>query len=176
MKHQHAYLSMLTNNIEDAILFVDVDMKILDINPVACRLLGWEIEDILDKPYCFPGDIAPTSHHVLQGQLQHALNEHNQIPFQQALSARDKITNIVEGTIYPLFDHDQILGVIAIFRVSAPEKEAEKLQADFIAMGTRGNGKVLKTIWGSVTAKVAEKAEVPVWAIPSQCMGRPLLC
>ena len=136
MKHQHAYLSMLTNNIEDAILFVDVDMKILDINPVACRLLGWQIEGILDK-VCFPLEDKPSeSHRVLRDQLQRALNEHKQIPFQQALSIQNDLTNIVEGTIYPLFDHDQILGVIAIFRPAAPEKEAERLQADFIAMAS----------------------------------------
>ena len=127
---------MLTNNIEDAILFVDINMKILDINPVACRLLGWNIEDILDNPYFLPEDETPESHRVFQGQLKHALKEHKQIPFQQALSAKDKITNIVEGTIYPLFDRDQILGVIAIFRLSAPEEEAERLQADFIAMAS----------------------------------------
>jgi nucleotide-binding universal stress UspA family protein len=48
--------------------------------------------------------------------------------------------------------------------------EAEKLKPDFIVMGTKGSSDLLDTLFGSNTAKIIEKANCPVLAIPEKAV------
>lgn len=50
-------------------------------------------------------------------------------------------------------------------------KFAKDYEPDLIIMGTKGSGGVIKDLFGSVTEKVVEHAEVPVLAIPETPYG-----
>lgn len=52
--------------------------------------------------------------------------------------------------------------------------EAEKLKSDFIVMGTKGANGLLDTLFGSNTAKIIEKAQCPVLAIPEKAVYKAI--
>ena len=59
-----------------------------------------------------------------------------------------------------------------MLKITKQEEEilnfAVKEEADLIAIGTRGTGGLMRDLFGSVTEKVVENAQIPVLVVPEK--------
>jgi len=139
MNYHQEQLSLLMQNIEDAIWLVNTEMQTLDINPAACRLLGWQASEVIGRCYSaiWPENIGD-GHQMLSKYLEEAITLRSKTTFEQGitLSLADNQIILIEGAACPLLDQGNLLGAAAIFRPISPERSIERLQAEFIAMAS----------------------------------------
>ena len=132
-------LSLLMGYATDAIWTINTDFEILDINPAACYLLGWQETSVIGKNCT---DIWPLTaengHKEIGRYLEQAMALGGAVSFNQGvtLTSQNGRVTLVEGVAYPLFDQGRLIGATAIFGQASPDRNIEQVQADFISLAS----------------------------------------
>lgn len=153
MTYQQEQLSLLMNGIKDAVWLVDTKLQTLDINPIACHLLGWQAKKVVGQNCAtiWPEN-GDSGHRELGRYLEQAMAIRGMASFNQGLTLalENGHVNLVEGAAYPLFNQKRVIGAMAIFREISPERDMERLHADFISMASHNLRTPLMTIQASL--------------------------
>lgn len=153
MTYRQEQLSLLMNSIEDAVWLVNTKLQTLDINPMACHLLGWQAKMVVGQNWAtiWPEN-GNSGHRELGRYLEQAMAIRGMASFTQGvtLTLKNGHINLVEGAAYPLFNQKRVIGAIAIFREISPERDMERLHADFISMASHNLRTPLMTIQASL--------------------------
>lgn len=153
MTYQQEQLSLLMNGIEDAVWLVNTKLETLDINPIACHLLGWQAKKVVGQNCAtiWPEN-GDSGHRKLGRYLEQAMAIRGMASFTQGvtLTLENGHINLVEGAAYPLFNRKRVIGAMAIFREISPERDIESLHADFISMASHNLRTPLMTIQASL--------------------------
>lgn len=138
LKNEKNKSDVILHAIEDGVVFVDAKNTINLMNPAACTISGWGVDEVLGLDH----------HNVLQfidekGQQYPEANN----PFTKVIAtattlrdnnaflrSRDNHQVPVSINVTPLIGTDGVLsGVVAVFRDVSRERTQEKQRADFIS-------------------------------------------
>ena len=137
--HLQTQLALLMNHATDAIWTINTDFEILDVNPAACYLLGWQEANVIGKNCASFWPPAEESGHKEIGKyLEQAMALGSKVSFNQGvtLTSHNGRVTLVEGTAYPLFDQGRLIGATAIFGQASPDRDVEQVQGDFISLAS----------------------------------------
>ena len=159
--HQE-YLTLLMNNTKDAVWLVNTELQALAINPTACRLLGWQSKEVMGQDFAslWPENTS-SGYQELGKYLERAMTLGEAVSFTQGVTVtlENNFTNVIEGVVYPLFNHRRVTGAMTIFRQLSPERDLERLQADFISMASHNLRTPLMAIQASLDYVLEAKAD-----------------
>ena len=132
----------LLSSIGDGIIATDSDRKIILMNKVAEKLLGWEIDEAIGKLY---DDIVLLEDE--KGTFVLPENKPLQRAFTQGttttttttvlyLLSKNKVKFPVAITVSPIILDNKIIGAVEVFRDITKEKEIERSKGEFISIAS----------------------------------------
>lgn len=154
LEKEKARNKAILDSIGEGLIIADYDGRVTFINPRAEEMIGWRIDEIIDKPLF---EILPVEDRY--GNIK-ALEDQ---PIHMALRRKDKV--IASGpifyvrknktkfpvaiTISPIILSEKILGVIEVFRDVSKEFELQKAREEFISFSTHQLRSPVTTIAGN---------------------------
>lgn len=129
--YQEKELAQVTlASIEDAVVTIDLDGRVTLLNPKACELSGWDMDQALNRPLgdviCLRQDLADTHR---PDPVQTALEKGKTIDIgnQTVLLARNQSRKHIEGSASPIFNQAaELQGCVLIFRDVTEKYEANQ--------------------------------------------------
>ena len=126
-------LSAILHSMEDCLISIDIEGKIILINKTAERLTGWTQKEVSRKNFeeffYIIDEHSGGKWKKPSGNLTHGEDGVN-ITFQKILIAKDGTEHIIEGNWSPVFDRkDKIAGNLFIFH---PVKEKEQSRKEIL--------------------------------------------
>ena len=128
-------------SIGDGLVAVDTNKKIVVMNKMAEKLLGWKLHEAIGRVYdevITLEDEKGTYVVPEETPIQKALDTTTTTTTTETsgfyLLSKNKIKFPVAITISPIILNDKIIGVVEVFRDISKEKEIEKLRVDFLTL------------------------------------------
>lgn len=122
LSHEKENLSSILRSMVDGVVTLDVEGKIILMNPPAERILQeWRYEENRHHDSNgLPKRFWDVFQHVIQTEKEHT----------QTVSAQGRFWTIV---VAPLYNQEKIRGTVAVIRDMTEEKRLDKLRKDFVA-------------------------------------------
>jgi len=146
-------LASLLDYVNDAVWLVDTNLRTLDVNMAACRLMGWQREGVLGLSYQELLATAPDCGHTnLLRYLKQSISRAEKVSFLHGITLLPGYERAIriEGEVHPLIGRRQIGGAVIVFRQVSCHTETERLQADFISMASHSLRTPLMSIQASM--------------------------
>lgn len=146
--------------IGDGVVVLGNDQKISLINPAACSMTGWPVDEALGIDVALVFKLADEN-----GQLITPEQE----PFTVSLRSKDKIERsaeltdrqggkkIVSFVISPVIVSGETVGVVGVFRDVSVQRAAEKQRADFISTASHEMRTPVAAIEGYLSLAMNDK-------------------
>ncbi|MBI3795915.1 MAG: CHASE3 domain-containing protein [Deltaproteobacteria bacterium] len=135
LKHQQ---ELILRSVADGIQVLDLQGKVIFVNPAAVRMIGDEAEELIGQsmhetlhhsksdgtPY--PREECPISLTLQDGSLHHVTNE--------VFWRRDGTSFPVEYTSAPIREQGEVAGTVVTFRDISEQRAVERLKDEFISV------------------------------------------
>ncbi len=120
------------NCIGDAVISTDISGKITFLNPVAEKMTGWPMKEVVGRPMTEAIRIvnADTSKVILNLVMKASEQDRNRrLPSDRVLTRRDGTEIYIEDSVAPIHDHaGRVIGSVLVFRdVSGARAMAEQI-------------------------------------------------
>jgi len=120
----------LFNNINDAIVFVDRERKIMRVNEALCRIGGYDKEEIVGhsiKEIALKGMISAKSlPKIMKGLAKRFLGQETS-PYEVVMKKKNGEEVNVEIHAAPLIREDKIVGTVAVLRDVTKRRNLEEI-------------------------------------------------
>ncbi|TSC95255.1 MAG: two-component sensor histidine kinase [Parcubacteria group bacterium Licking1014_1] len=161
----------LLQSIGDGIIATGLDKKIIAMNKMAEKLLGWKTDEAIGKLYDEvvsledeKGTFVPPEEKPLHKAFIHGTTTTTTTTTGLYLFSKNKIKFPVAITISPIILDDKRIGAVEVFRDITKEKEMEKLRTDFLALASHqlrtplsGTKWLIETMQKGITGKIEPK-------------------
>ena len=120
-------LSAILNSMTEGVIAVDIDKKILMMNPKACKLLNVNCEKIENKNF-----ISEIRDHRLNKFIDQVLNENTNLNTELIFKNPDKV--YLECSFQTITDNNErIIGAVIVLIDVTKLKKLEEMRKDFVA-------------------------------------------
>lgn len=126
IEREEKKLRTVFNNVNDEIVFVDKNGKIIEVNEKCVELFGYSREEAIGKPFTeFPGITSVTQGEILADKFELASGGGGTERLEFQGFRRDGTSFFVDVSVKTLYRNNEIEGIIAIIRDIADRKKAE---------------------------------------------------
>lgn len=150
-------------NMGDGSFIIDRGWKIMDINDAALKIIGWQRNEVIGKPF---RDIFKFIRAYDKKENIRFIEEamlYKKTHFMEndtVLITKEGKELPVADSAAPIFDDDgEVSGAVIIFRDATREKESHQLKSDFAYASHQLRTPVTQTIWSIEAAKEAKDRE-----------------
>ncbi len=131
----------LLNNIGDAVVAVDRDRKVIFINDVAARMIGWERRDVVGKIWGvdMPGVVDDHGNSIPREKRSIAqawTKRTSTFVSYYSYIRKDGTRFPVANTSAPIITNGEVTGAIVVFRDVTREKEIDRMKTEFISLAS----------------------------------------
>lgn len=147
LSHEKEQLFSILKSMSDGVLMVNKYGKIILTNPIADRFLTFWKEEMKKKT--LPPPLRPFFNNVMEGNQEHYTGD---------ITEHGRTWVVVMS---PLYDGDQIRGVVAVLRDVTEERKLEKMRKDFVANVSHELRTPLQMLQGYSEALMDDIAETP---------------
>lgn len=163
----------LTENISDAILLIDENLKITYHSPTAEKISKYTFEEVKFKEIAdlvYPEDLE-----VAKEFLEIVLNSPNE-PINNQFRIIDKLSNIiwVEGTAINLLENNNIQSIIINYRDITDRKQLEEQQAFMASIVNTSDDAILSESLDGIITSWNKGAEKLLQYSPQETIGNPI--
>jgi PAS domain S-box-containing protein len=116
--------------LHDGVAILDLDLRIVDVNPRYCQMLGRERPDVVGARPPFPWwEPEPDERRHLIDRLHELIANGAPLTYEQTITRPDGRPSVVSGTAAPLRDADgRVTGVVSTFTDITDRVAAEGMQ------------------------------------------------
>ncbi len=130
LKNELKSLLDLFNSINDAIVFINKERKIVRVNEALCRIGGYEEKEIVGhkiKDLALKGMISPKSlPKIMKGLAKRFLGEETS-PYEVVMKKKNGEEINVEIHASPLVKEGEVVGTVAVLRDTSERKNFEEI-------------------------------------------------
>jgi PAS domain S-box-containing protein len=120
LEHQLRYNQLIVDSISDAVIVLTKALHISRINPAVVHLTGFEAKDLVNEPLERLVRIEG-GRSLAADPLGQAMREGRDVRDQPAVAqGRDGRRVLVRLTLFPLRDHDKVVGGVVLLRAAEP--------------------------------------------------------
>lgn len=141
VQQEKAQDEVLLNNIGDAVVAVDHDRKVIFINEVAARMIGWDRKDVVGKIWGvdMPGVVDDQGNSIPREKRsihQAMMKRASTFVSYYSYIRKDGTRFPVANTSAPIITNGQVTGAIVVFRDVTREKEIDRMKTEFISLAS----------------------------------------
>jgi PAS domain S-box-containing protein len=141
VQQEKAQDEVLLNNIGDAVVAVDCDRKVIFINEVAAKMIGWKREEVVGKVWGvdMPGVVDDQGNSIPREKrsIHQAMTKRAStfVSFYSYIR-KDGTRFPVANMSAPIITNGQVTGAIVVFRDVTREKEIDRMKTEFISLAS----------------------------------------
>ena len=141
VQQEKAQDETLLNNIGDAVVAVDRDRKVIFINEIAAKMIGWKREEVVGKIWGkdMPGvvdDMGDPIPREKRSIAQALLRKASTFVSYYSYVRKDGTKFPVANTSAPIITGGEVTGAIVVFRDVTREKEIDRMKTEFISLAS----------------------------------------
>lgn len=141
VQQEKAQDDALLNNIGDAVVAVDRDRRVIFINEVAAKMIGWKREEVVGKIWGkdMPGVVDDQGNSIPREKRsinQAWMNRASTFVSYYSYIRKDGTRFPVANTSAPIVTNNEITGAIVVFRDVTREKEVDRMKTEFISLAS----------------------------------------